>query len=275
MTLGDTDPSDFWRMRNGMTRDPFKIDGPTCISFSGGRTSAYMLWRVLQSNGGLPSDAVVCFANTGKESPETLYFVQACAREWSVPITWVEYGRGIVTPETASRNGEPFAALIAKKRYLPNPIARFCTSELKVLPIEAGMPFEDPETMIGVRADEPRRLPKLRARGLMVPLADAGVTQSDVQAFWRAQPFDLGLAFHDGGTPLGNCDLCFLKGPNQIKSLIADKPDRAVWWAAQEAMIGGTFRNDRPSYAAMLHNAQAQQDFIGHDEEAIVCFCGD
>lgn len=95
MTLGDTDPSDFWRMRNGMTRDPFKIDGPTCISFSGGRTSAYMLWRVLQSNGGLPSDAVVCFANTGKESPETLYFVQACAREWSVPITWVEYGRGI------------------------------------------------------------------------------------------------------------------------------------------------------------------------------------
>jgi len=72
--------------------DPFKITEPTCISFSGGRTSAYMLWRVLQSNGGkLPAEAIVCFANTGKECEETLDFVNDCANNWDVPITWIEY----------------------------------------------------------------------------------------------------------------------------------------------------------------------------------------
>ena len=63
-----------------MMRDPFRTDGPTCISFSGGRTSAYMLWRVLQSHGGsLPDDCVVCFANTGKEEEATLRFVRECS----------------------------------------------------------------------------------------------------------------------------------------------------------------------------------------------------
>ena len=71
--------------------DPFKIIEPTVISFSGGRTSAYMLWRVLQSNSGLPDDAIVCFANTGKEHESTLKFVNDCEKNWGVPIAWLEY----------------------------------------------------------------------------------------------------------------------------------------------------------------------------------------
>ena len=58
--------------------DPFKIIEPTVISFSGGRTSGYMLWRILQSNNGLPEDAIVTFANTGKEEEATLQFVKDC-----------------------------------------------------------------------------------------------------------------------------------------------------------------------------------------------------
>ncbi len=51
-----------------------------------------MLWRVLQSNNGrLPDEAIVCFANTGKEEEATLRFVRDCSVNWNVPITWVEF----------------------------------------------------------------------------------------------------------------------------------------------------------------------------------------
>jgi 3'-phosphoadenosine 5'-phosphosulfate sulfotransferase (PAPS reductase)/FAD synthetase len=262
--------------------DPFKIDSPTCISFSGGRTSAYMLWRVLQSGGGqLPSQAVVCFANTGKEDEKTLEFVRDCAVNWGVPITWLEFQDTkskfeVVNFKTASRDGEPFEALIRKRKYLPNPVARFCTGELKVLTIERYFKSIDKpefETMVGLRADEPRRAAKMRESKL-IPLFDAGVTQQIVQEFWRSHTFNLGLAFRDGVTASGNCDLCFLKGPHQIFSLIQEKPERAVWWAKMEETIG-TFRSDRPSYASMLQFSKDQTNLFDPNEEAIACFCGD
>jgi len=62
------------------TINPYRISEPTCISFSGGRTSAFMLWNVLQANDGkLPDEAIVCFANTGKEDEATLKFVHDCS----------------------------------------------------------------------------------------------------------------------------------------------------------------------------------------------------
>ena len=62
--------------------DPFFLSEPSMVSFSGGRTSGYMLRRILDAHGGmLPDHAKVVFANTGKERPETLDFVQRCSDE--------------------------------------------------------------------------------------------------------------------------------------------------------------------------------------------------
>ena len=46
-------------------------DGNVLISFSGGRTSGYMLHRILKANGDLPDRVKVLFANTGREMPDT------------------------------------------------------------------------------------------------------------------------------------------------------------------------------------------------------------
>jgi 3'-phosphoadenosine 5'-phosphosulfate sulfotransferase (PAPS reductase)/FAD synthetase len=298
--------------------DPFLIDGPTCISFSGGRTSAYMLWRVLEANGGLPADARVLFCNTGKEDEATLRFVRDCADNWNVQITWLEYQKDEVSGdaavfawamsgmdiskkwrevsfEFASRKGEPFEAIIVQRGgVLPNRVSRFCSSEMKTRTMHRylrSIGWTEWDTFIGIRADEPRRVAKFRANPhpegkheeVHMPLAIAGVGAQDVGAFWRAQPFDLELPNNSGKTMHGNCDLCFLKPAHQVFSLIAEKPSRATWWAAQEkkaeAVATGNanrFRDDRASYAQMAQYAADQRDAFGHeDEEAISCFCGD
>lgn len=278
--------------------NPFEILEPTCISFSGGRTSAFMLYKVLEAHQmSLPSDAVVCFANTGKEDEATLKFVNDCAVNWNVPIVWLEYCEAAeskdrwvqVTYETASRNGEPFEAVIRKKNYLPNPVTRFCTIEMKIRTIAnylfaQGMCKTRSQgeymSWVGIRADEPRRAAKIpRDR---TPLVSAGITKEMVGEFWRGQPFDLELPNINGVTYHGNCDLCFLKGSSQTMSLITEQPARADWWASMEALAlalasrpdGARFRKDRPSYAEMKRYALDQTDFFGTDE-SIPCYCGE
>uniref|UniRef100_UPI0040487EFF hypothetical protein n=1 Tax=Shewanella sp. TaxID=50422 RepID=UPI0040487EFF len=275
-----------------------KILEPTCISFSGGRTSAYMLWRVLQSNNGkLPDDAIVCFANTGKEDEATLKFVHNCEVNWNVKIHWLEYCYHetpaqrfkVVDYETASRDGEPFFELIDQNGspYLPNPVARICTAKLKIRVIHhylksIGWEHDESSDWVGIRADEQRRAAKIdRSR---TPLVVAGITKEDVGAFWRSQSFDLGLPNMNGVTMHGNCDLCFLKPAHQVLSLIQEKPERALWWIKMEAHAsssnktygdGARFRKDRPSYKEMYKFAQNQTDMFDKDEAAIDCFCGD
>lgn len=290
--------------------DPFRIEGPAVLSISGGRTSGYMLWRILQAHGGkLPEDVRAIFANTGKEMPETLDFVDEMSLRWKTPITWVEYRpktedgkqEAIVTWHSASRNGEPFAALIKDRQYLPNPVARFCTVELKIRPmhrIVRGWGWEDWTSCIGIRADEPRRVAKLAARRgaetpdeiATAPLAQAGVAVKEVGEFWHKQPFDLRLPNMNGRTMHGNCDLCFLKGAKQVYSLIREQPKRAIWWIEQENKIqkhataqgdltatNARFRQDRPSYKQMYDAAMAQDELFStiNDEPLQDCMCVD
>lgn len=283
---------------------PYKLSGTTVVSFSGGRTSAYMLRQVLENNEDL-SDLVVTFANTGKEHPATLEFVQECAERWSVPIVWLEFrddeaGFAVVDYATASRQGEPFEALIRKRKYLPNPVTRFCTIDLKIRIIHKylrslGLSTEEVpvDMMTGIRADEPRRVVKIRHRKstseskwatMVMPLADAGAGVQDVTDFWADQPFDLMLSTINGRTLEGNCDLCFLKGAKQVYSIIASDRPKALWWARMESEVvsggkftgdGARFRFDRPSYQQMIDYSDTQFDMFADHAEAIACFCGD
>ncbi len=95
-----------------------------------------------------------------------------------------------------SRQGEPFEALIRKRQYLPNPVDGGCTTSLKIREMHKfvrSLGWTDWDQFIGIRADEQRRVAKIRTRGhstessretMCMPLAEAGVSVREVTAFW-------------------------------------------------------------------------------------------
>lgn len=253
--------------------NPYLVPRPALISFSGGRTSGYLLKQIIDAHGGtLPDDVQVVFCNTGKEREETLEFVHRCEREWGIPITWLEYDPAsasntrVVSFETASRNGEPFSALLERRMMPPNPVSRFCTIEMKIRRIQAHarqtLGWDRWHSVVGLRADEPKRVQKQRERAAkrgpgegvpVMPLASAGVTKEKVVDWWQEQPFDLELPSVDGKTPQGNCEFCFLKGKKALVELAKTNPDGMEWWLAMERRFPSTkrpgefctFRSDR------------------------------
>lgn len=276
---------------------PYLISGPALLSFSGGRTSGYMLRQVLDAHGGkLPDDVYVTFSNTGKEREETLRFVHDCATHWGVYVHWLEWVAGPAgEPSTyqevgfnsAARAGEPFAALIERKGYLPNTVTRFCTMELKIRVMRDFMRargYDRWVNIVGLRADEQGRVAKAEKRNAsgkerwttLMPLAAGGVSERDVLAFWQDQPFDLGLRGFEG-----NCDACFLKGRGKLWEIERNRPGTLQWWIDQEAKRTSPF-SSRVTYDEIRRRSQQQPDlydkfFDADPEMDAECglWCGD
>ncbi len=140
--------------------------------------------------------------------------------------------------------------------------------------------IDDDQHLVGIRADEPRRVAKV---GLaLCPLAQAGIQSSDIAKFWENNSFDLQLP-KVGQNKLSNCDLCFLKGDATLLTLIQDKPERANWWIDMEnkmkvhskfenkALI--SFRKNSTSYQEIQRFSKNQMQLFSDD--TIACFCGD
>jgi 3'-phosphoadenosine 5'-phosphosulfate sulfotransferase (PAPS reductase)/FAD synthetase len=212
------------------------------ISFSGGRTSAFMTWWLLQ-NMKHKYDMIVVFANTGKEREETLEFVNKCDIEFGFNTVWVEafvhnqFGKGtthIVTNfKDAERDGQPFEDVIFKYG-IPNQNAPLCSRELKKQPIISyarSIGWSKYQTVLGIRTDEPKRLnwESKRKNNLIYFAEFFNVTKSDVNKFWSEQSFDLNLKSFEG-----NCDLCWKKGFRKLMTIVKNKPELAEWWREME-----------------------------------------
>lgn len=209
---------------------------PLLISFSGGRTSAYMTHRLLNDEAILREfEPHIVFANTGLEHANTLEFVHNCEKHFGWRVVWLE---AVVQPEkglgtrhkvvdyfTAARQGEPFRDVVAKYT-MPNVKFRHCTRELKQAPIfsycRERFRTVSVDTAIGIRADEMRRISQAKnhKQRVMYPLIERYPTdKQDVLDFWADMPFDLGLPEY-----LGNCVPCFQKSDKKLLKALQDEP---------------------------------------------------
>lgn len=230
-----------------------------------------MLYLMKQND--MLNDAFVCFANTGKERLETLDFVEECSNRWGIEIVWLEYTHEspffkIVDYKSAARRGEPYASLIMKHGYLPNPVKRICTAELKIKVIKRFIrslghkgPFD---VYLGLRYDEPQRVARKKAQNAtgkesevcFMPLYEMRITISQRNQFWSNQPFDLKISSHSD-----NCDLCFLKGKSALVWAIRESPESVEWWIEMEKSVS--------KMAKRKQNSQFRKEYSYTDLKAL------
>jgi len=197
------------------------------ISFSGGETSAYLTQRLI-SEWSDDYEMHVFFANTGEEQEESLIFVDKCSKYFGFHVTWIEAvidpinGKGtqhkVVDFKTASRNGEPFEAMI-QKYGIPDIQHPYCTRELKSQALSSAQrDLGCYQIAIGIRYDEWDRIgtdPKI-----IYPLIDWKIQKADINRFWAEMPFRLNLKGYEG-----NCKTCWKKSDRKLATIAVEHPE--------------------------------------------------
>ena len=192
--------------------------------------------------------------------------------------------------------GPSFDTLLAgRQTRLPSWARRYCTADMKIAPIaqwvfmnlaaptEAISPPKKKEVpygyknticnvemRIGLRADEPNRVWRMREkadagifnfpicqkidtrrhtnkkmlyRTVRMPLADEGIKNRDVKAYWRGRE----ITFPE----VSNCVGCFHKAAPVINAQFAIEPEKMRWFANAEKLGMGTWHDTRVTYDAI------------------------
>jgi hypothetical protein len=182
--------------------------------------------------------------------------------------------------------------------YLPNKIARYCTTDMKTMPI-AQWRYKtiegDAEMRFGFRANEQSRAKtmtdKLNERGMTevkivvgrtktgtrnrwgvidyckptFPLIDAGVFKDNIEEYWKDKPVRFAY--------MNNCIGCWWRGPMLLKHMADKHPEKMDWFARQEEGNKGNFKSDVSYREIINYNSQ----FTLFDEDFSECdggYCG-
>lgn len=224
------------------------------VSFSGGRTSAYLTWLISRHGNG----AKFVFMDTGAEHPKTYDFVRNVAMHFKIDLVCLrvefnpELGKAsdyrVVSVDDIGPDLGPWSAMVAKYG-VPYFGGAFCTDRMKLVPFKKYCDEQfgrgNYETWLGIRADEPKRLATKDGIRYLAEISD--FDKQDVIDWWGKQSFDLDLDEH-----LGNCVFCMKK--SDLKLAAAQRDEPAMYHQFLDCITSETVRTgDKTGSAASMY----------------------
>lgn len=211
--------------------------GMHVVSFSGGRTSAFLCRVMLDT---FPRDRLrFIFMDTGAEHPKTYEFIRQVDEWLGLDLVCLRgrfnqpLGEGHtvdVVPAAELSSDLGVYSEMMSKLGAPGLHAPFCSSRMKDRTFKkhcnATYGRGEYATWLGIRADEPRRLGRVGASpGLRFMAEITPADKEDISDFWRSAPFDLGIPEW-----LGNCVFCFKKSNLKLAAATRDEPGLLAEW---------------------------------------------
>ena len=210
--------------------------------------------NIISFSGGKDSTALILWAKENLPSFQTIF----CDTGWEDEITYeyIEYiNKTILNGELIvlkSKKYDGFADLSIKKKRIPSTEARYCTTELKIIPTKNYIQqFRDVHLYNGIRAEESARRAAMDKNifddylGCMVhrPLLEWTVEQVfELHKKYKIKPNPL---YKMGMSRVG-CFPCIMSNHSEIKALIRNRPDVIKKVRDLENKVSKTFFG--PSY---------------------------
>ncbi len=236
------------------------------VSFSGGRTSAYLCNLMIEKHGEGNVDFV--FMDTGFEHPATYDFIRNVNEAFGLNVTCLRanfnqpLGVGvqfnIVDVNSISCDLVPFKNMM-KKYGVPYIGGMFCTDRMKLQPFkkycEQTYGKGNYETWLGIRIDEPKRLGKKDGIRYLAEISD--FEKQDILDWWEKQSFDLEIEEW-----LGNCVFCPKKSNLKIAAAQRDEPEIYLNWL--ESIYSDYVRIDKNTghHSKMYRGKQSLESLI-------------
>jgi hypothetical protein len=266
-------------------------------SVSGGSTSAMMAYVIKNSIKYKNDNIVYAFANTSRESPETIQFLLDIMKYWNIKIYFIEgvyslklgkgVGHRIVHPDKLQMQGLIYYKSILHKNKgvfsgLPFQFAPYCSEMLKVLPLRSfakeyfkGKPYV---TAIGFRAEDmPKRIsfPEIKEiKNKIYPLItdfQKPINLIDVYKFFETQPFKLNL-----DKKRGNCLICWKKPENVLLQILKNDDFSSIFEKKLELKFGNTSYRNNKSIIDLVNTSKrlpTQLNLFSNENINDLCMC--